>query len=351
MSDPTCHPRAQPLILAAAASGVETAITASGTRSHRVFELAGVDPARVSDPSLRLELIDYCRLIETAADETGDDLFGARFGRRFTPLHFGAVGTLFVNSPTVLEGLQALARYYGWIQENSSLELTLHRGLASLDYQIYDGRIRRRRQDAELTLAAFCGLIRHCLGPGWLPLETHFEHGQTGHRRDYQEIFGPAMCFDQGTNSILVDARTLEAPMPRPDARAFARAHDLIRRQLAAADRERRHHPAGEGVLGVLSYVIESQCKMGDVGIDAVAKRMGLTIHGLRRRLRECGTPFDELISLVRCDLALRYVEESDRPLTEIAFLLGYSELSAFSRAFRRWMGTRAAEHRRSVRG
>jgi AraC-like DNA-binding protein len=97
--------------------------------------------------------------------------------------------------------------------------------------------------------------------------------------------------------------------------------------------------------------IIENQCKAGDVSISAVAKRMGLTVHGLCSRLKDCDAPFDELVSSVRRDLALRYVEESDRSLTEIAFLLGYSELSAFSRAFKRWVGAGPAEHRRSVSG
>ncbi len=354
MVESSYRPTAVPKILAAAASGVEAAITASGGRSPRVFELAGVDPARVSDPGLRLELADYCRLMDTAAHETGDDLFGARFGRSFTPRNFKAVGALVVSSATVGEGLRALARSYGWIQENSSLELNLSEGSASLDYQIYDGRILSRQQDAELTLAAFCALVRHSAGPGWRPREIHFEHGRGGARRDYETIFGTSVFFDQSTNSVVIDAKSLSTPMARPDADAFERASWFIHRQLAVADSagaaDQDHRTRG-AALGVLSYVIESQCKAGDVGIGAVARRMGLTVHGLRARLRTYETPFDELVSAVRRRLATRYVEETDRSMTEIAFLLGYSELSAFSRAFRHWMGRGPSEHRRSARG
>ncbi len=114
-----------PLILAAAASGIDRSIAATGINSHRVFELAGVDPAKITDPSLRLELIDYCRLFDTAAGQTGDDFFGARFGQWFTPAHFSAIGTLVMSAPTVRDGLAALGRNYRWIQENSSLQFTI----------------------------------------------------------------------------------------------------------------------------------------------------------------------------------------------------------------------------------
>ncbi|MFL5492921.1 MAG: helix-turn-helix transcriptional regulator, partial [Gemmatimonadales bacterium] len=141
-------------------------------------------------------------------------------------------------------------------------------------------------------------------------------------------------------------------PMARPDSDAFDRAARFLQRQLAAdsgaaAGPDRR---AREAELGVLSYVIESQCRAGDVGIGAVAGRMGVTVYRLRRRLKAFQAPFDELVSAVRRRLAIRYVEQTDRSMTEIALLLGYSELSAFSRAFKAWTGTGPADHRRAVR-
>ena len=346
------HQTARPEILAAAASGVDSAIAASGGRAARVFELAGVDPALVSDPDLRLDLIAYCRLMETAAHETGDGLFGARFGGSFTPTNFRAVGALVVSSGQLGAGLRALARSYSWIQENSRLELRLEHGVASLGYQIYDGRILARQQDAELTLAAFCSLIRHAVGPAWRPREIHFEHGPSAARREYQRLFGTSVFFDQPTNAVVLDARSLATPMLRPDADGFDRAARFLQHQLAAG-LEAAPGPDGQAraaELGALSYVIERQCKAGDVSIGAVARRMGVTVYGLRCRLRALQAPFDELVSAVRRRLAIYYVEHTERSMTEIALLLGYSELSAFSRAFRSWTGTGPTEHRQATR-
>ncbi len=343
---------ADPEILAAAASGVDSLISASGTRPARVFELAGIDPARVSDPDLRLDLVDYCRLMETAAEETGDALFGARFGRSFTPANFKAVGAMVVSSPRLGDGLRALARSYSWIQENSRLELTLDGGIASLGYQIYDGRITARQQDAELTISAFCSLIAHAVGHGWRPREIHFEHGAGAARHDYHRMFGTGVFFDQPTNAVVFDVRSLSTPMARPDAGAFDRAARFLERALAAGSAASAlpHESSRDAELGVLRYVIESQCRTGDVSIGAVASRIGLTVHGLRCRLKVLGAPFDELVSDVRRRVALRYVEHTKRSMSEIALLLGYSELSAFSRAFKGWTGTAPMDHRRAVR-
>lgn len=332
------QPVTDPLILAAAATDVERAIAATGVDSHRTLELAGVDPARIADPSLRLGLIDYCRLFDIAARETGDDFFGARFGQRFTPEHFSVVGRLVVSAPTVRDALSVLARTYRWIQENTSLQFTDHGGFASLEYQICDARIPHKHQDAELTIAALCALIRDFLGSAWQPLETHFEHGRGGSRNDYRRVFGEPV-FDQSTNAILIDSAVLDRPMPRQDARVFTAAYAWINHQLALADSAAGRRGDRDSRLGLLAHIIESQCKRGDASIGAVAGRMGLTVHGLRRQLRECDVAYDELLLSVRQAAAMRQVESSDDDLTTIALMLGYSELSAFSRAFKRWHG------------
>jgi hypothetical protein len=230
------QPMTRPQILAAAATGVERAIAAAGIDAHRVFDLAGIDSARIADPSLRLELGDYCRLFDIAARQSGDDLFGARFGCGFTPPHFSAVGGLVANAPTLKEGLAALARHYGWIQGNSIVGFSIQDGVAMLDYRICDARIPCKQQDAELTLAAFCGLIRAFLGPGWRPLEAHFEHGRGGRLRDYEEIFGETLFFDQPTNRLVIETALVERPIPSPDPRAFAGSRAVIRRSLECVD-------------------------------------------------------------------------------------------------------------------
>jgi AraC-like DNA-binding protein len=253
-----------------------------------------------------------------------------------------------VSAPTVRDALTALARNYRWIQENSSLQFAVHQGFAALEYQICDARISYKHQDAELTIAALCGLLRHFLSAAWQPLETHFEHGRGGARRDYQKVFGDTV-FDQTTNAILIDSRYLDAPMPRPNARAFAEVRALIRHQLASVDHEAERRSDRDSRLGLLAHVVESQCKDGDASIGAVARRMGLTVHGLRRQLKDCGALYDELVLSVRQTAARRYVESSRYDLTTIALILGYSELSAFSRAFRRWHGQAPSALRRDA--
>jgi AraC-like DNA-binding protein len=99
----------------------------------------------------------------------------------------------------------------------------------------------------------------------------------------------------------------------------------------------------------VRSTVAEALCD-GSPTIRKIARRMGTSVRTLQRRLELQGVVFKELVAEIRCELAHRYLADAQADLTEVAFLLGYSELSAFDRAFRRWTGSTPLVVRRGLR-
>jgi hypothetical protein len=107
-------------------------------------------------------------------------------------------------------------------QQNTTMALRQERDLFYLDYQITDGRISRRRQDAELSLGMFCNIFYHCHGRQWTPLEIHFEHPRPLEGREHETLFGAPVFFAQPTNSIVFRGRDLDAPMPEPDSYLFS---------------------------------------------------------------------------------------------------------------------------------
>ncbi len=101
-----------------------------------------------------------------------------------------------------------------------------------------------------------------------------------------------------------------------------------------------------DDLIGQVRHEIEQQLAGGNPQLGKVAVALGMTSWTLQRRLRSLDVNFNDLVRAARRDLALRYVAEPHIPMTEIAFLLGYSELSAFSRAFRQWTGMAPAHYR-----
>ncbi|NIR59551.1 MAG: AraC family transcriptional regulator [Gammaproteobacteria bacterium] len=331
---------ADPYVLAAAASGVRNLIAAKGGDVDRIFGHAQIDTSKLESPFNELSLRQYCCLFEEAARQTHYDNFGLRFGEGFLPKQLGALGYLAINSPTMAAAVRNLSSYFSAHQQNSTLAIRQERDLLKLDYQITDGRIVGRRQDAELSLGMFRNIFRQCHGERWCPVEIHFEHPQPMDGDEHETVFQAPVYFAQQTNSLVFRRDDLDAVMPGHDPYLFALIEPFMRGRQTRQGRQ-------DDLIGLVQHQIEAQFCDGNPQLGKVAAGLGMTSWTLQRRLKSLNVSFHDLVQASRRDLALRYVAEPHIPLTEVAFLLGYSELSAFSRAFRQWTGMAPARYRR----
>ncbi len=331
----------QPRVSAVAASGVVGLIGQCGGDSDRILGAARLDIDQVGDPAAQLELQSYCDLFEHAARQTGVDHFGLRFGSAYLVEDMGPLAQLALNSPTLGAALQNLCRYFPAIQEHSTLSLREDGSLMRLEYQIRDGRIARRRQDAELSIGIFNNFFRRCFGAAWSPEEVHFEHLRAADPGVHQSVLNAPVYFAQPTNAILFRRSKLAAAMPGANPALAPSLHAELNRRCAAA--------RPDDFTGLAVQQIRLGFCAGDPGIASAAARLGMSRASLYRRLAASGSDFSRLTQSVRQELALIYAAEPHIPFTEIAALLGYSELSAFSRAFRRWTALSPAAYRQKV--
>jgi AraC-like DNA-binding protein len=210
---------------------------------------------------------------------------------------------------------------------------------ATLEYQVRDGRIACRRQDAELSIGMFCNVFWHCLGRAWRPLEIHFEHPRPLDGHEHARLFEVPVYFARPANAIVFRRSDLDANMGSADAYLLSVLEPMLR--------ERRARANADDLEGLVRRTIERGFSGGGPTIDHVARELGMTSRTLHRRLQERGLAFNDMVRGLRRDLALRYLATPHIPLTEIAFLLGYSELSAFSRAFHQWSGVAPMRYRK----
>jgi AraC-like DNA-binding protein len=328
-----------PRILAAAANGVVDAIMAHGADPDRVLGAAAIHAAELNDPMRELTLARYCAMFEAAARQTRDDNFGLHFGHGFTPRQLGTIGYVAISSPTLAAGLRNMSRYFAAHQESSLLALRVSGEVATLEYQVQDGRIACRRQDAELSLGMFCNVFWHCLGRSWQPLEIHFEHPRPLDGHEHAQLFRAPTYFARPTNAIVFHAGDLDAVMHSADAYLLTLLEPMLRDRLARANTD--------DLVGLVRRAIERGFAGSGPDSNRVAGDLGMTGRTLHRRLQERGCSFTELVRASRRELALQYLAMPHIPLTEIAFLLGYSELSAFSRAFHQWAGLAPMRYRK----
>jgi AraC-like DNA-binding protein len=319
-------------VLAAATTGFVEFISRNGGDAEKIFSRVGLAENQLSDINLPLNLGSYVRMMELAAADTGNDNFGLWFGQQFKPEMLGLIGGIAVASPTLGAALGNLARLFPYHQQATHTAFTRQGELLSLEYRIIDGGIVERRHDAELTLGMFVNVLRHCLGTAWTPERIHFEHPKPREWRQHEQAFSAPVHFGQRTNALIIRNDRLHQRMPQGDLhRANLLCDQLVRIS------------GGIGVLSLLDHVkgeIRSRLPDGMPPIEAIAESIGLQRWTLQRRLTDYGLSFLDVVDLVRRELAERHIRERYVTILEISEILGYSELSAFSRAFRRWFGT-----------
>ncbi|KAF1061094.1 MAG: HTH-type transcriptional regulator VirS [Pseudomonas citronellolis] len=318
-------------VLSAAASGLDDFITVQGGDLDRVFGNAGIDPERLRHPTLSLALTNYCRVLEEAARQSGCDNFGLRYGQQFQPRALGLLGYVGLCSETLEEALKNFAAAFPYHQHSTLIRLVDCGECYRFDYLVQHGGILDRRQDAELTMGMALNLVRHVLGPDWAPRAVGFEHARPEHWQEHAQAFGAPVHFQRNCNSLLVPKADIKGKlMPERDANLLFLVQDVIRRLGEQACRPDLLEDAGTQIRLALAA--------GEPSLEQVAERLELSSAGLQRRLREAGLSFSQLVENTRRELALHYLRQR-LPISELAPLLGYSETSAFSRAFRRWFG------------
>lgn len=327
-------------VLAAAASGLSEFIAEKGGDADRIFGVSGIDPEQLASPTMSLGLVNYCRVMEEAARCSGFDNFGLHYGRQFKPQSLGLIGYVGLCSTTLEQALHNVVNAFPWHQHDTLTRLTDKGDCWRLDYQVRHGAILCRRQDAELTLGMFMNLIRHVAGKSWAPREVHFEHPRPEQWHEHCKVFDAPVWFDQPFNSLVIPKKDLLRAMPESDPVLLTVMQDAIRRLNSTTSQQ--------SIVDQARSQVHLMLMQGEPALPEVAEKMGMSSWSLQRRLRSENLSFTLLVDQVRCEMATWYLQQRQLPVSEMALLLGYSEVSAFSRAFRRWFGVSPRQWRQA---
>jgi AraC-like DNA-binding protein len=335
--------QAVPGVLASAATGIADHIVRHHGDVDTICGRANIDPATIGQPTVSLGLSGYCALFEEAARQTGNGNFGLWFGNGFKPRDLGLLGYAAICSPTLGSALENFVQLFAHHQQSTLMRLVeVEKGLVKLEYQIRVPDILARRQDAELSLGMFLNIIRESCGPSWAPLEVHFEHPKPEAWKDHECAFDAPVYFAQATNALVFRKELFSRPMSAPDLKLLSIARMCL--QSVGVQSVTR-----QSLTDRVKTEVRARLAEGYPALEDVAAALKASPAAIQRELHRSNMNYKDLVEEVRKGLALVYLGQRELPLSEIAFLLGYSELSAFSRAFSRWTGTSPRNYRQQA--
>ena len=334
--------RARPMISVVAATGLIGAIEAAGGNSEEILQSVGLDRSVLSDREAFITSSRFARLLEEMARATGDAWFGLHFGAQFEPRDIGPLTYVILNSPTVAVGFENAARYLRVHNEAARLSLVTEGQRAYGRYVLEHLDIEEPRQHNEYSMAVGLQTIRLMVGSRWAPLEVQFAHRAPRDSSEHVRVFGAPVSFDCSANTLVMERAFVEREIPAADERLYP----ILTRYL---DQVLRDMPREDQLLAAVRRAVGEGLRRGEPKLSQVARKVALSPRTLQRRLREYDADFKRLVDDTRRRFALHYLKDPNNTLTEVAYLLGYSEVSAFNRAFRRWTGETPLAYRRKV--
>ncbi len=302
-----------------------------------VLRSVGLDPKKVQDPDARIPFAKQASLLDAAAEHLGDPCFGLHVGSRLNILDAGAVGYLAKHSANLKESLQNLASFIRVFSEGVRLRLEVEDQLAIFTVSVIDLEVRQRPQIEEFGLALAMNACRFVTGRRLAPEWVEFRHHRSNELDEFERYFGATVHFGRRRNAIVFSRSILDLPCKSQDAR-------LLRILKAYCEEILRNRPERKELGHDVEHLVATLLPSGNVTSHRVARELGMSKRTLGRRLDKLGISFGQILDRVRYQLALRYLGEPEVKISQISYLLGYSEPSAFNHAFRRWTGKSPSE-------
>jgi AraC-like DNA-binding protein len=316
-----------------------------GMRPDRLLAEAGLPADLLSlGPDARMPYEGQVALWEAVAAHPSVGAFGLDMGRQhFQMAYLGVVGHLLSTCSTLGEGLEVMGRYRALVSDALFPHAALEGGRLRL-WSRFEPRLARLRHVADAMTATAVYGLSGLAGRPLRPREVRLQHPAPADLRPYAETFGPAcaLAFGCPESEVVFDGAVVALPLPSSNPPALEYLERHARELLARL-------PRSAQVATRVRQVLSEQLRHGEPGKARVAKVLGMSERTLHRRLEEEGASFTGLLDELRRELAVLYLGEPRLAVYEVALLLGYSEPSAFFRAFKRWTGRTPQEHREGL--
>jgi len=308
-----------------------------GIECAPLLEEAGLDVAKIDVPGARYSDASFDKLWTIVLRETGDECVGLVIGERIRVTTFHALGFAWMASDTFRDAFSRLARYDRIVSTGAHLKLDDHGDFCRLTLESYVADYPILPVAAEAYFMAILKLCREVKDASFAPAEVRFARPETDRADDFAAAFNAPVRFGANDDQLLFERTVVDARLPGRNA-VLALANDRVAESyLGSLDTDLLATRVRELMIQLLPS--------GGLSQERIAKRLNCSPSTLHRRLVSEGTTFRRIRDDVRKELALRNVRHGKLSLSEIAFLVGFSDQSNFSRAFRRWTGSPPREY------
>jgi AraC-like DNA-binding protein len=301
---------------------------------------AGVGAGEYANPDTRIPHRLAIELLTSAVEFSGDPALGLRVGERTEPGDFDALEFAVRSCANIRESVHCGARHIRLLHDAAELSLIESAERAVFRYRVTDGVTQPAAANDYIT-ATLVTMFRRHTGRTEVAPEIQFTHAPVPYLDEYARVFRAKVTFNAPQNALVIPREILDAPLVAANPRISAAFELHVQKLLNGLQQSRT---ISDKVRGL----VVAQLSHGDVGMGAIARKLAMSVPTLRRRLEAEGITYSAIVDKSREQLARRYLREKGRSITDVVFLLGFSDVPSFHKAFRRWTGMTPAEYRAS---
>jgi len=311
----------------------------SGCDPEQLFKKAGIAPSLRGNPHARINLNSLTNLWGLAVKTLDDPCFGIKMVHHWHPSYMGALGYAWLVSTSLRTAINRAERFVHVVSEG--LDLYLAETAQGLKVTVDTPDIITYPQQHDVVLAVLMRIARINFGNELSAVEITFQHARPDCHKTFADFFQSPLVYDADEYSMTFATHDIDKKLPTAN-KELALMHDEVLMKYLVKIKK------GDLVQQIQSLMID-RLPSGKVTDQMIARELHLSERTLQRKLRDKGTSFRQVLESVRQMVAMQYIRDSATSMTEIAFLLGFSEQSAFSRAFKKWTGKSPVQYRESI--
>lgn len=330
----------RPSTIGAYAFGLAKALEHHDVDPSEVFAESGLQLPTVTDPLRRLSNSEVSRLFLSAVKHSGDPAIGLLVGESLHPGNLHALGYALLSSTSLRDFCDRLVAYYRIVSQNAvihieedatSLILVTKAPAPDLCWETHDA-----------FAALMVKLVRFIYSPDFSPRKIELMRPEPkGYQQRYDEYFRCPLSYDASEVRFHLDVGIVDQHLPGA-SKELALMHDqTVRQYLQQLEKS--------DIANRVRTIVVEELSSHALTKQLVAEKLFMSPRSLQLKLAAMDTSFQEILDTTRRALAISYMEQASVSITEAAYLIGFSEVSNFTRAFRRWTGQSPREYRREL--
>ncbi|WP_410513485.1 AraC family transcriptional regulator [Paenibacillus sp. BR2-3] len=294
----------------------------------------------MTNPDNYIDSDKYDRLMESAAHICKDPYFGLLLGSGFSLDNLGLIGYILLNSNTLNQAFENYQRYNILLCSGIVYDLQIIDGEAKFSFWVSDSSRNPTYHLMDSILSSTYKIIQKLTGDPLQLKMVSFTHGAPSDIQPYANLFGTKLVFNQKENALIFDAKILDLPVVYRNQQLLEIVENHAIQMIRALKLEQTFSE-------IVSLAIIKRFDGSIPRIQDIARSLGFSVRSIQLQLKKDNTTFKDLLTIIRKNMAERYLKDPSFSISDISYALGFSEPVSFHLAFKKWTGQTPGGYRK----